>query len=71
MSNNYEGKQKELVNMLIIILKQYVYSSKCKQEIPNFIGLVAKMRYWYLVDKQIASENNKLEQFNKKWNDVF
>ena len=71
MYNNYYGKHKKLINLLIAIVKQYIYLTKCKHENHTFIGLVNKMRYWYLIDKQIAFEANKLSHFAKKMESCF
>ena len=69
--NNYIGKHKVLVNTFIIIMKQYVYASKCKGNIPNFGDYVSKLSYWYLVDKEIAQKNDKQKIFEKKWCSIF
>ena len=34
--NNYKGPCKELINMLIVTLKQYIYAKKCFEEKPNY-----------------------------------
>ena len=46
--NNYKSqKHCYFVNMLILIVKQYIYSVKCKKEKLNFVQYVNRINYWY------------------------
>ena len=69
--NNYGAKSKEIINFLLIVMKHYIYASKCFVEIPTFTGYMSKISHWYLIDKQIAFERNKLKTFHKKWKNLF
>ena len=69
--NNYQGKKKDMVNLLIAITKQFIYAAKCKNELPIFTNLMAKLYKWYQADKMFAYENNKVKQFRKKWQDIY
>ena len=63
--NNYAGKCKELINSAFIILKQVIYSSKCKGDIPSFNVFMSKVSYWYEIDK--AYETGNQQKILKKW----
>ena len=69
--NNYQGQHKTLINMMIVILKQYIYATKCLNETLSFYAFVNKLSYWYEVEKTIAIRNNTYVKFLIKWKDVF
>ena len=69
--NNYKGKNNLIVNMLIIVLKQFIYAQKCFDVQPTFVDYISKLSYWYNVDKQIANDNNEYNKFVKKWKNLF
>ena len=69
--NNYRGKQKEIINSMIIVMKQYIYACKCKESIPTFGNFVTKLSHWYFVEKDIAYKDNKVDKFHKKWQAMF
>ena len=70
--NNYTGVGKQMVNLCIVILKQYIYAVKCfALQKPNFAEFMCKLSTWYLVDKQIANDTNNLKLFYKKWKNIF
>ena len=64
--NDHDGKNKEIVNLLIVILKQHIYLEKCFQRIPHFQDFMGKLSYWYPIDKCIAFEQNKVKNFYPK-----
>ena len=69
--NNYTGANKKMINFLIIVMKQHIYSAKCFQEIPVFQQYVTKLSKWFHVDRIIALENNTSGNFVKKWKNMF
>ena len=70
--NNYIGLKENMVNTLIIMLKQFIYASKCLNEQPSFTGFISKLSYWYHVEKQITyNKNANINSFYKKWCDMF
>ena len=70
--NNYMGESKYIVNLFVVIMKQYLYASKCLAEtLPSYPEFMNKMSYWYQIDKCIALETNKFKQFQSKWKNVF
>ena len=69
--NNYKGTHQYIVNLSICVMKQYIYASKCKDNIPSFMGFMSKMSLIYLCEKDAAFKNNKLKQFYKNWKNLF
>ena len=43
--NNYKGKHKNFVNICILIMKQFIYAQKCKQEKPLYTNFVSRLDY--------------------------
>ena len=68
---NYHGKNSSVVNLFIVVLKQYIYAAKCFKEKPIFTAFIAKLSYWYNVKKAIALEENKMEKHHRKWKNIF
>ena len=69
--NNYERSRKELINLLIVILKQYVYSEKCFGVDLSFKNFMDKLTQWYFVDKCYAKQSDTEEICCKKWQNLF
>ena len=67
--NNYKGKSKMLVNTLILILKQYIYATKCKKEQANFIGYMTYVHYLYKIERLAALRHDKWKTHQRKWKD--
>ena len=65
--NNYYGPVKGLINTLILILKQHIYAVKCKQQQLKFVDFIAKINYWYNIEKIESLEAGKMKIFHKKW----
>ena len=65
--NNYKGSANKLINMYILALKQYIYSSKCKEKIPTFSEFVRELDALYFIEKAAAFESSHGRQFFSKW----
>ena len=70
--NNYKGTSKIMINLLIIIMKQYIYATKCANEKLNFVMYMNRINYWYQIDKwhqtQLGYQDHML---TKKWKTLF
>ena len=71
MINDYVGPHREVINYMIIILKQYIYAKKCFGELPKFTEYMYKLSCWYKIDKLIATENDTVNKFDKHWKNLF
>ena len=72
--NDYTGPNKDLIVLLIIATKQYIYSTKCLNEMLNFSNCVSKYVDWYHVEKSFmynTSDAKKIRVFNRKWQQIF
>ena len=58
--NKYEGPHKLLMNTMILIMKQFIYSSKCKKEAISFQGFIGKVGYWYNIEKHLSMQSDKM-----------
>ena len=67
--NNYKGPHSLLINQIILIIKQYIYMSKCKKQKLNFVEIMKRTHEMYLDEKFICQSNNNknVKSFNKKW----
>ena len=72
--NNYKAPSADIINQLIVIMKQYIHSERCWQVMPQFHKFMARLSTWYLIDKHLVYENfsqKKLKQLQKKWKNFF
>ena len=68
---DYKDSCRNIVVLTAAVLKQYIYASKCRNITPTFVGLMARLSDLYVVDKNIAYNNNKTKQFYQKWGNLF
>ena len=65
--NNYQGKDKQLINTFIIVVKQHIYASRCKQEIPTINTSITRLHYWHKIEWIAAQHSGNLQKHMKKW----
>ena len=65
--NNYKGPRNSLINTFILILKHYLYAAKCKQESLKFSAFIARIEYWYKMEKITAYEKGNYHKCINKW----
>ena len=68
--NNITKKPIDSINMICLVVKQYIYSARCLRTIPNFQILKPKIIEYHNVEKYLAKSKGKLEKHNKKWNNL-
>ena len=56
-----------IVNLLCLVIKQYIFCSKCKNAIPTFMGAVKQMHQIFLIEKYNAISNNEVHKFELRW----
>ena len=72
--NNYQGICNILVNTLILICKQYIYSNKCLGNPLSFDHCMAKIGEWYQIEKYVVYTKNNVNitrSFHQKWDLIF
>ena len=62
----YTGNVYRIVNHLILLFKHYIYLKKGDKTAPNLTGLKAFIKCIEKLEKNIASENKKLDYHYKK-----
>ena len=65
--NNYEGMNNQFVNMVIIVMKQYIYSTKCKEQTLKFVDFMYTLNHWYQMERIESLASNKMKTFKRKW----
>jgi hypothetical protein len=61
----------DLINLLLLVAKHYVYCCKFRVVIPNIIGLKVRIRQEYQIEKSIAiKDTNQFNKFNAKWDNI-
>ena len=68
--NNYKGTNKNLINLLILLMKRYIYIMKCKDVKTNFISYVAHVHNTYKVEEYDARRNNTIKKHYCKWQTI-
>ena len=64
---NAEGAHRDLINAVILIAKQHIYTHKFENMPLDFVGTMSKIIYYFKIEKKtIAYKNNKQKAFNKK-----
>ena len=65
MLNSYKGKSSQLINFLIVVVKQFIYASKCLQTSPDFNQCMSRIATWYNIDKYIVYDTCNTKQIKK------
>ena len=60
-------KTNHVVSFLCLIVKQYLYSTRCLKQKLSFGVLKSKMSQIQAIEKYIATKNDRLSVHNKKW----
>ena len=60
--NNYKGPRQDIINLVLVILKQFVYAQKCFAELPKFAMFMSKLSQWYFIDKCHAAKLSREEK---------
>jgi len=64
-------KENDLINLLFLKVKYYLYACKYRDTIPNITGLMRVVKLEYNVEKQIAQGNtNQMLKLHTKWSSV-
>ena len=66
--NNLKIKNHKLVNTCILIMKRYIYVTKCLENKLNFIDYLIMLDKMYNIEKLTAFNSRKTNVFVKKWN---
>ena len=56
-----------LINYVILMFKRYIYLKKKETTGPTFFGLKAYIKNMETTKRKVASQREKLDFHNKKW----
>ena len=65
--NNYLGTLKRLINNMLLIMKQYIYSTKCKKNELTFCDYANVLHYYYTLEKIYARDGDQIKKFKNTW----
>ena len=65
--NNYNGPGKEIVNMILLVTKQYIYATRSLKKELSFLNLAHKIYDLLNLERMIAIKNNQYLKCTKKW----
>ena len=65
--NSYEGSHKKLINMMILIVKQYINAAKCKRKTITFMEAMTRIIEFQKTENLIAWRKKQKEVHLKKW----
>ena len=63
--NNIENKPDHVLNLVVMIVKQYIYRSRCLNVNPNFQELIKNIEEVYKIKKYIAKSQNKIQKYER------
>lgn len=66
--NSVMLKPSHIFNYVILIAKYYIYTCRCANRKPNFVGVKEKIESMYKVEEFIAKKENKWNRHVRKWN---
>ena len=68
LGNPNHSKKDSVVNLIILIAKQYIYiKSKCKSQQLTLTGFQKSLNMYYYIDKYTSTINNRVIKFEEKY----
>ena len=64
---NTKSIYKNVINLMILVMKYYIIQMKFRKQLPTFINYKNYLNKRIQIEQAIALIHNKLEQNNKKW----
>ena len=65
--NDYQSDCKNWINCVVVMVKQFIYASKCLHIIPTCLGALTKIHQYCMIEKTIAFKRQCTSNFFKKW----
>ena len=57
----------QIFNLIFMIVTKYIHDCKCLDQTPNTYLLKYKIKQYFLAERLIAEQKNKIISFNEKW----
>ena len=64
---DFKGPHVVLINVLILLFKQYMYATRCTQNEVSFMATMCNAQEYCKAEKQIANIDNKQRAFYNIW----
>ena len=66
------GKENASViqNLLLMLLKSYIYQHRMKRRIPGFTGFISYLKFYQKIEKHIYCSKNQLHIFQTRWSNL-
>jgi len=68
--NNIENDPKHVINLVVLIAKQYIYKTRCLKTLPNIQELVKHVEEIDRIEKYLAVSQNRIQSFKRKWSTI-
>ena len=62
------GSQFCVPNLIVLLVKKYIYKKRCQEEILNFESVKNIVKDYHNTEKYIFATNGMLHKFNRRWN---
>ena len=56
------------LNMLIILMKNFIYKQRVNKSIAGFAGFISYLKYYQTIEKDIYLKKNMIQKFDILWN---
>ena len=60
-------KSNNILNLIILITKKYIYNARYKDQVPNIQALKQILKFHYKSEKYSSYANCEWEKFNTRW----
>ena len=59
-----------IYNFVILHAKQYIYNARCNDHRLNVTAFKKQLKNIYTIEKYIAEKNDRVEEWQRKWNSI-
>ena len=68
--NECMGQYKDTVNIICLIVKQFIYAQKCLKEDISIMKVLTKIQDYRKIEKMCTIKSNKMRHYYKKWKQI-
>ena len=66
--NNFRGYKHELINVIILIVKQYIYACRCEKVNPSLFSVKSRILPKKKIEEVVARRKNLIFRHKENWN---
>ena len=60
----------DIVNLLIILMKSFIYQNRMKNKIPRFLNFIEYAKLYQKTEKFIFTNSNRICKFDNRWQNL-